>query len=298
MTALTWSPTSSGGLVGEPGRHDEQHLVDAGRRGERRHAVLDQRLAAQGEQLLGHRRAEPVAHAAAEHHRHHSHHRHTVTLLAVCGRGYPQRSWAGQYAGETACMARKGDAMAAEELAANQRAAGLLTDPVARDVARWAHLTPREACRHVRVLGGFRRDRGGVADRNLRPRRSDGVRGAARGFRRGPCRAPDGGASGSPGHGLGSGSLRGPHRTGGVRRDRGRRERQRGDHGRHRAHRARGRAAPRHVPGRARRVRNGGSVAARGRGGDRARAGAHGGPVPASRAGSREPRRGCSRRSS
>src|ERR1700733_11230193 len=88
------------GSVG--GGHDEEHLVDAGGRGEGCHAVLDERLAAQGEELLGHRRAEPVARAAAEHHRHRPCHRHTRTLAALCWRGYRSGRQAPRYAGKTA----------------------------------------------------------------------------------------------------------------------------------------------------------------------------------------------------
>src|SRR5215472_5236771 len=67
------------------------------------------------------------------------------TLLAAFRRGYPRQSRAAQYAENrhTGYPGRMG--MAAEELAANQRVAGPGSDPVARDVARWAsarRLTP------------------------------------------------------------------------------------------------------------------------------------------------------------
>jgi hypothetical protein len=60
-------------LPGVPAGHHHEDLVDAGRLVEGRHAPLDQRPAAQAEQLLRHPRAEPLAHAAAEHHRDHPH---------------------------------------------------------------------------------------------------------------------------------------------------------------------------------------------------------------------------------
>src|SRR5215831_8910209 len=67
------------------------------------------------------------------------------TLLAALWRGYPRQSRTAQYAERwrTGYSGRMG--MAAQELAANQRAAGPGSDPVARDVARWAtalRLTP------------------------------------------------------------------------------------------------------------------------------------------------------------
>jgi hypothetical protein len=68
-------------VVGE--RHDEQDLVDSRGGGERGDAVLDERPAVEGEQLLGQCRAEPGAHAAAEHHRHHAFRHHICGLYPV-----------------------------------------------------------------------------------------------------------------------------------------------------------------------------------------------------------------------
>jgi hypothetical protein len=56
-----------------PGGHHDQDLVHPGRLLERGHAVLHQRLAAQPQQLLGQRRADPLTDAAAQHHRDHPH---------------------------------------------------------------------------------------------------------------------------------------------------------------------------------------------------------------------------------
>ena len=60
-------------LLDVPGGHHDQDLVDPGSLLERGHAVLDQRLAAQPQQLLGQRRADPLTDAAAQHHRDHPH---------------------------------------------------------------------------------------------------------------------------------------------------------------------------------------------------------------------------------
>jgi hypothetical protein len=60
-------------LLDVPGGHHDQDLVHPGRLLERGHAVLDQRLAAQPQQLLGQRRADPLTDAAAQHHRDHPH---------------------------------------------------------------------------------------------------------------------------------------------------------------------------------------------------------------------------------
>lgn len=51
--------------------HDQQDLVDAGRLSERGDAMLDQRLAVEGEQLLRAVCPEPLAGPAAEHHTDH-----------------------------------------------------------------------------------------------------------------------------------------------------------------------------------------------------------------------------------
>jgi hypothetical protein len=59
--------------VDVPGRHHDQDLVHPGRLLERGHAVLDQRPAAQPQQLLGQRRPDPLTDAAAQHHRDHPH---------------------------------------------------------------------------------------------------------------------------------------------------------------------------------------------------------------------------------
>jgi hypothetical protein len=53
--------------------HDHEDLVDPRRPLERGHAVLEQRPAAQPQQLLGQRRADPLTRAAAQHHRDHPH---------------------------------------------------------------------------------------------------------------------------------------------------------------------------------------------------------------------------------
>ena len=60
-------------LPGVPAGHHDQDLVHPRRRLERRHAPLDQRGPAQGEQLLRQARAQPLADAAAQHHRDHPH---------------------------------------------------------------------------------------------------------------------------------------------------------------------------------------------------------------------------------
>ncbi len=60
-------------LVDVPGGHHDQDLVHSGCLLERGHAVLDQRLAAQPQQLLGQRRAHPLTDAAAQDHRDHPH---------------------------------------------------------------------------------------------------------------------------------------------------------------------------------------------------------------------------------
>src|SRR6185437_12050766 len=59
------------------------------------------------------------------------------TLLGIHWRGYPRDTGGRSLRWENGVSPR-GRRMTAEELAANQRAAGLVTDPVARDVARWA----------------------------------------------------------------------------------------------------------------------------------------------------------------
>jgi hypothetical protein len=60
-------------LLDVPGGHHDQDLVHPGRLLERRHAVLNQRCAAQPQQLLGQRRAHALTDAAAQHHRDHPH---------------------------------------------------------------------------------------------------------------------------------------------------------------------------------------------------------------------------------
>jgi hypothetical protein len=81
-------------LVVVGGRHDQQDLVNAGRAvdpgstGECRDAVLDERLAVEGEQLLRQSGAEPGACAAAEYHRHHVFHRHICGLYLVLEAGF------------------------------------------------------------------------------------------------------------------------------------------------------------------------------------------------------------------
>jgi hypothetical protein len=55
--------------------HEHEHLVDTRRLLEGRHAVLDQRPAAQPQQLLGQWRADPLTRTAAQHRRDHPHDR-------------------------------------------------------------------------------------------------------------------------------------------------------------------------------------------------------------------------------
>ena len=91
-------------LIVVGGGHDEQDLVDAGSggRGERRDAVLDERPAVEGEQLLGQCRTEPGARAAAEYHRHHAFHRHISGLYPVFEAGSSKESGVAGYAEVTA----------------------------------------------------------------------------------------------------------------------------------------------------------------------------------------------------
>jgi hypothetical protein len=79
-------------LLGVAARHDHDDLVHAWRLLEGGHAVLDQRPAAQREQLLRQRPADPLARAAAEYHRDHPHDRdsirpHAVRRAAIVGQG-------------------------------------------------------------------------------------------------------------------------------------------------------------------------------------------------------------------
>ena len=60
-------------LFGVSARHHDEDLVDVRRLVEGGHAPLHQRLAAQGQQLLRHPRAEPLPHATAQHYRDHPH---------------------------------------------------------------------------------------------------------------------------------------------------------------------------------------------------------------------------------
>jgi hypothetical protein len=60
-------------LLDVPGGHHDQDLVHPGRLLERGYAVLDQRPAAQPQQLLGQRRPDPLTGPAAQHHRDHPH---------------------------------------------------------------------------------------------------------------------------------------------------------------------------------------------------------------------------------
>jgi hypothetical protein len=79
-------------LLGMPARHHDQDLVDPRRLVEGGHAPLEEGPAAQGQQLLGHGRAEPLPRAAAEHHRDHPHVRDFTVRFHPAGEGYPGKA--------------------------------------------------------------------------------------------------------------------------------------------------------------------------------------------------------------
>jgi hypothetical protein len=75
-------------LVGVPARHHDQDLVDVRCLVEGGHAALDQRLPAQGQQLLRRSRAESLPHAAAEHHPDHPHERDSTRPAIAATRAW------------------------------------------------------------------------------------------------------------------------------------------------------------------------------------------------------------------